>query len=44
MYDAKLVSSDDSSTEWPSNDDAKEEQEGVSHKRAQEEKDERLAH
>jgi hypothetical protein len=43
MYDAKLVSSDDSWTQWPSNDDAKEEQEAASRKRAQEEEDERLA-
>ena len=43
MYDAKLVLSDDSWIQWPSNDDAKEEQEAMSRKHAQEEEDERLA-
>ena len=40
---SELVSSDDSSVEWPSNDDVKEEQEAEPHQCTQEEEDERLA-
>ena len=40
---SELVPSDDSSTERPSNDDTKEEQEVAAYKRAQDEENERLA-